>query len=229
MTAAPRPRAVLFDAYETLVFLDDPVGRLRRALEAAGHPNDHAAVARAFAAEVAYYRRNQDRGRDPGSLESLRRDCAGVFRDALDVRPPRPQATSLLMDGLVWRPFDDARPALEALSAAAFRLAVVSNWDASLPDVLTSVGLSAFFSCVSVSAVVGARKPEPAIFHHALGVLGVAPSDTVHVGNDAQLDVAGATAAGIRAVLLDRSGGAVGANPPRVESLTAVPLLVGAG
>lgn len=223
MATEPRPRAVLFDAYETLVRLDDPVGRLVGALAEAGFPNPPDAVARAFAAEVAYYRANQDRGRDWASLDLLRRDCADVLRGALDVEPPRDVACAVLLRSLVWDVFPDVIPTLDALVVAGYRLGIVSNWDVSLGDVLSDLGLAGRFDFVAVSAVVGARKPDAAIFRHALRRLGVCPGDAVHVGNDPELDVRGALGAGLRAVLLDRAAVPPLPAAPVVRRLTDLP------
>ena len=61
---------------------------------------------------------------------------------------------------------------------------------------------------VEVGAVLDSRssassKPDPAIFHLALEVLGVAPARAIHVGDMPAADVAGALAAGVRPVLVD--------------------------
>jgi putative hydrolase of the HAD superfamily len=53
------------------------------------------------------------------------------------------------------------------------------------------------------SFVVGVEKPDPAIFHRALEVLGVPPERAIHVGDTGWADVAGARAAGVRPVHLD--------------------------
>ncbi len=76
------------------------------------------------------------------------------------------------------------------------RLAVVSNWDCSLEGVLTGLGVADRFDVVSASAVVGAAKPDPAIFAHALGALGVAPANALHCGDLPEKDCVGARAPG---------------------------------
>jgi putative hydrolase of the HAD superfamily len=81
---------------------------------------------------------------------------------------------------------------------------VVSNWDVSLADVLERVGLAPLVDAVVTSAAVGAAKPSPAIFAHALGLAGVAAQDALHVGDSLDEDVRGAAACGISAVLLRR-------------------------
>jgi len=156
-----RPQAVLLDAYGTLIELDDPVGRLQSALADAGFLLAAETVATAFAAEVRFYRANHDRG--GASLRALRRDCAAVFAAARPVTPPGDVAEAVLAAGLRYRSFDDVVPALDGLAEAGCALAVVSNWDASLPGALDEVDLLDRFAVVSVSAVVDSRKPDSAI------------------------------------------------------------------
>ena len=163
---------------------DDPVGRLGAALADAGFAVATDAVVAAFAAEVRFYRANHDGGRDDSSLRSLRRDCAAVFAAALPVTPPADITEEILAAGLRYRTFDDVASVLDALAAAGCALAVASNWDASLPRVLDAAGILDRFAEVSVSAVVGARKPDSAVFRHALEALDVAPEDAAHVGDE---------------------------------------------
>ncbi|MGH2871266.1 MAG: HAD family hydrolase, partial [Solirubrobacteraceae bacterium] len=82
----------------------------------------------------------------------------------------------------------------------------VSNWDVSLLEVLELAGLGVLLDAVVSSAAVGAAKPAPAIFGHALALSGARPEHALHVGDSLAEDVAGARACGIEAVLLDRSG-----------------------
>ena len=53
---------------------------------------------------------------------------------------------------------------------------------------------------VVLPADAGAAKPDGRIFRVALEALGLAPNETAYVGNDAEVDVAAARAAGLRAV-----------------------------
>ena len=85
-------------------------------------------------------------------------------------------------------------------------LYALSNWDIALEEVLDGLGWTRFFDGLVVSAIVGAEKPDGAIFEEALRVAGVEPHQAVHVGNDPVSDVRGAAAAGIDAVLVDRRG-----------------------
>jgi len=50
---------------------------------------------------------------------------------------------------------------------------------------------------VAISAELGVAKPDPAAFHRACELLGVAPADTAMVGDSEPFDIAGARAAGL--------------------------------
>jgi putative hydrolase of the HAD superfamily len=105
-----------------------------------------------------------------------------------------------------WRIYDDVLPALEQLKARGLRLAVISNWDDRLVSLLEGLGLANHFEAIFVSALVGAHKPSPKIFHHAAALLGVAPTEILHIGDSQSEDIIGARAAGFQARRIRRSG-----------------------
>ncbi len=125
--------------------------------------------------------------------------------------------TSLLLDSLHFTAFPEAAEALASLRSRGLRIAVVSNWDCSLPGVLERVGLSEQLEAVVSSAAFGRRKPDRRIFAHALALLGAQPPQAVHIGDSLAEDVAGARAAGIRAILIQR-GGVAGRDQPRAPA-----------
>lgn len=67
---------------------------------------------------------------------------------------------------------------------AGIKVAVVSNFDTRLRQILEGLEVLDLFDVCVVSAEVGAEKPNPVIFEHALQQLGVLPEETVHVGDD---------------------------------------------
>ena len=81
------------------------------------------------------------------------------------------------------------------LRAHGLALAVVSNWDETLPELLRLFDVDT----IATSAEAGEPKPSPAVFRLALERLGVRPERALHVG-DSQADEAGARAAGLRFV-----------------------------
>ena len=219
-------RAVLLDALGTLVELQPPAPRLRVLLAEEGFELSEERAAAGVAAEIAYYLSHHLDGSDREALEGLRDRCASAMMQALEL-PGLDHATArrAMMGALEFRPFDDAPPALRALRARGLRLVVASNWDCSLPDWLAPAGLLELVDGVVTSAVVGAAKPDASIFRHALELTGVDKAEAVHVGDSLDNDVAGARAAGIRAVLVKRDG-----DPPpevaTVRSLAELPALL---
>jgi putative hydrolase of the HAD superfamily len=139
---------------------------------------------------------------DRPSLRRLRRACAAVVSEALG----RPVTVEALLEALVFTPFEDTAPALRAARAAGIRLVVVSNWDVSLHEVLARSGLDALLDGAISSAECGAAKPDPAPLRRGLRLARVAAPDAWLVGDTPEADVAGARAAGVTPVLLDRDG-----------------------
>ena len=103
----------------------------------------------------------------------------------------------------VWSLFPEAIEALDEL-AAHHRLAILSNFDTRLRTVLAQLGILARFTGIVISSEVGADKPDPWIFQHALNQAGVSADEALLVGDDPECDVAGARRAGWHAFHLDR-------------------------
>jgi putative hydrolase of the HAD superfamily len=105
-----------------------------------------------------------------------------------------------------WSVYPDVVPVLDELSRRGTLLAVVSNWDSSLPRLLERLELAPRFSAIVVSALAGVSKPSARIFEEALARTGVAADEVLHVGDHPAEDYEGAQAAGLSALLLDRMG-----------------------
>lgn len=225
-------RAVLLDAHGTLVSLEAPAPALRRLLaQRHGVQLTEEQAERAIAAEIAYYRAHLDEGRDAASVALLRGRCAGALREALAAerlldRLAPDDLTAALLASLVFRPFPEVPGVLRDLRAAGLKLIAVSNWDASLAGTLASLGLASLLDGIVTSAQAGAAKPSAEIFGAALRLAGVGPGQAVHVGDSLVEDVQGARAAGLRAVLVARSGGPVPAGVTAVGSLAELPGLL---
>lgn len=221
-------RVVLLDAFGTLLAMDPPAPVLAGLLADAGYPFPEPRVAHALAVEIVHYRAHMQVAADTDGLAALRAECAGVLvRELGPGAPPVPLATELLVASLRFRLHPDALPAMDALEAEGMVLGVVSNWDCALPVHLEHLGVRDRFGVVAASAAVGHRKPDPGIFAHALAALDVAPTQALHVGDQWDEDVLGARAAGVRALLLDRTPGAVPGDDV-VTSLMQVPARVAA-
>ena len=225
-------RAVLLDAMGTLVELEPPAPRLRAQLrERAGLDLTEAEAQAAILEEIAFYRVHHREGHDRASLFVLRRRCAAALRAALPEAGrdlPLATVTDALMGALRFRAYPEAPAALERLREVGVRRVVVSNWDVSLHAVLQRIGLARLVSGTITSAELGASKPSPGPFRHALTIAGVPARDAMMVGNSVAEDVDGARAAGVAPVLLVR-GGAAPADldgVPVIRSLRELPALV---
>lgn len=223
-------KAVLLDVLGTLVELEAPAPALRGEIERRiGIDVGEERAAAAFAAEIGYYLAHHLEGRDMDAVDDLRDRCAEEIRRTLALDElDHATAREAMLAALRFRAFPDALPLLRALREHGVRVVAASNWDASLPEALERTGLAPYLDGAVSSAVVGAAKPEPAVFRAALEHAGCAPDEAFHVGDSPQGDVDGARALGIPVALLDRQGSLP--DPPpgvsKVSSLAEVPSVI---
>jgi putative hydrolase of the HAD superfamily len=117
-----------------------------------------------------------------------------------------------------WQIYDDVRSTLAELGRRQYRLGIISNFDSRLIPLLDDLGLTRHFDSIHISSREGAAKPDPAIFRAALARDRL--TSAWHIGDSLAEDIAGAEAAGLRAVWVDRAGcGTDPARRPRVTNL----------
>ena len=120
------------------------------------------------------------------------------------------------------------RPMLARL-ARGLRLGIVSNFTGNLRECLDELELSALFSVVIDSTVVGASKPDPSVFVSALSALRMAPGSVWFVGDNPESDLRPASALGMTTCWLTPASRAA---PPglvpahRIDSLLDIEGLV---
>jgi len=151
----------------------------------------------------------------------LERASGVALKDGL-ARRATEHIRDAFMTPSAWRVFPDVRPALDRLADDGVRLAVVSNWDSRLPQVLEMLELASYFEETAVSHLEGVEKPDPRIFHRVLDRLDIGPEMAIHVGDVPELDLDGARAAGIHGVLVNRRGKIDSALKP-LDDLTPLP------
>jgi len=120
--------------------------------------------------------------------------------------------------------YEDALPTLEDLRRRGLKLGLLSNTSRDLDLFVAHHGLAV--DAVLTSHAHGKTKPHEAIFRALLARLDVAPHEAAMVGDDAEADIDGARAIGMRAVLFDRDG-RYPADPERLEDLRALPAALG--
>lgn len=104
--------------------------------------------------------------------------------------------------------YDDALPLLRAVRLAGLPAGILTDVPYGMPARLVAHDTEPFLPLVCAvlsSEQVGWRKPRPEGFLALCTVIGVPPQNMVYIGDEAK-DIAGAHAAGMRAILLDRGG-----------------------
>lgn len=201
-------RAVLFDAFGTLVHPEPGWERLRRECLAVVHGTwtgrrigfqqffDQCEVARVAQADGSL-RRPDHAMRFASALIH----CGAPPEQALAWAPGAAERYHQLQQSLV-HAYDQPHAPVRALREQGYRIGVVSNYahGGVLRRALDRVGLLEMVDALVVSSDVGHLKPHPAIFEAALRALGAARESTVMVGDDVARDVIGARRVGMRAV-----------------------------
>ena len=193
-----KPKVVLFDLWMTLVFglSEDPILTLQGMLKhrKPGEPLDPEFLTKCLTTNI----------KDPGRFL---REVACSF----DLRVPRGTVTAFkrLLDSerKAATPYDDAHEVLKQLRLAGYRLGLISNlWPFPVHGIFKQMGLGAHFEHLIYSFEVGVRKPAGGIFEHSTRLFGVDAGDCVMIGDSLSSDIEGGLAAGMKAILIDRSG-----------------------
>lgn len=228
------PRAVLFDWDGTLVYgvpaPPSPVAAMAALLAERGHPAASAFEA-AFASVLPPYH--------PGAIAvtPVLDDLVGQALRASGGDAPAALVEACCeafctADCAAMSVFDDARAIVASLKYRGFRLAVVSNTllrERYFRTKLAAAGLAGYFDAVVCSADTGYGKPHPAPYRAALRALGTAPADALFVGDRPETDIAGALAAGVPAVRIDREAAAPDAAARTIDRLSGLNLYLGEG
>jgi HAD superfamily hydrolase (TIGR01509 family) len=98
-------------------------------------------------------------------------------------------------------------------------LAVISNADGQIAEVLGRCGIVDCFEILTDSGIVGKEKPHPEIFAAAVRSLGVSAAQSIYIGDVYSVDYLGATRFGMQSILFDVAGAYRDRGLPRVESL----------
>jgi putative hydrolase of the HAD superfamily len=103
-----------------------------------------------------------------------------------------------------WYVYPDVIPALKQWQQSGVQLGILSNFDSRLYTVLKVLGLSPYFSTITISTEVGAAKPQASTFMTALAKYQCSPQSAWHIGDSWEDDIVGATSVGMAALWLDR-------------------------
>lgn len=222
--------AVLFDAGGVLVDLD--YSYLRRLISPLVGEVEPSALSHA---EAHARREINNTVRGGGRTSDAWRDYFHVILGRVGVREDRQAA---LIDTLheahtrfgLWSvACEGAIETVRVIAAQGIRVGVVSNAEGQIEGSLGHAGFGGLFETVVDSHLVGVEKPDPEIFRIALKRMALRAENTLYVGDLPEVDVRGARAAGLSAVLLDRHDLYLDEAMPRVRQLQDLLALLPAG
>ncbi len=235
---AGRLEGVLFDYGETLVSFTRPDAalaeasqRIVAALDASGRRAPDTGTLRATVLDrVEREVQEHDRGAALAEIDVMEASRRAYHAVGLDLEADLLDEVLRLEQEAWWHGAHvdpDAVALLDTLRRDGIRVGICSNAPyrlRSLRAQLTHLGLDAHLDAVTFSTEVGWRKPSPRIFAAALRALGTDPAHTVMVGDSERGDIAGAHRAGMRSVLVNRTGAEVASGADAViVRLSALP------
>jgi putative hydrolase of the HAD superfamily len=211
--AITTPPVITFDAGQTLVDLD--LDFLARRLSERGL--EVAPRALAAAAPGAWQRYDElvdaGTGRAWHALMTTLLEGAG----ARDVEPVVAWLWSEQPRANLWRrPITEMVDLARELARSGARLAVLSNSEGRLAELLEEISIADPFAVVVDSGKVGIEKPDRRIFDYTLAALGGEGVDPIHIGDSWAADIVGARDAGWRAIWYGRGVRPTG--DPRIAS-----------
>jgi len=120
--------------------------------------------------------------------------------------------------------YDDTLEALSSWRRRGYRIGILSNAPWGTPpwawhEELARHGLAERCDLALFCGEVGWRKPARPLFRAALNRFACRPEDCVFVGDDPRWDVYGARRAGIKPLLIDRTGADADGTQPDLRSL----------
>jgi 2-haloacid dehalogenase len=180
-----------FDCYGTLI---DWNGGIRRAL------------ARAFGEPRADEQLRRFHEIEPGLQKDGRRRYREVLTEAMrELGAGGDRVTALAESLPEWSAFPDVRPALEALRAQGWRLAILSNTDRDYIDAsIRQIGVP--IDLAIVASEIGSYKPAARHWTEFFARTGADRARHVHVAASLFHDIAPAAILGLRAVWINRLG-----------------------
>lgn len=207
-------RGVVFDLGSTLIrfegewsdVLAESRGALVEALRALGIEVDPVAFSSEFHRRMRVYYEERE-------TEFIEFTTAYVLRAVLaDFRHPsvpeevvrRALHQMYAITELHWRPMPEVYRILDELQQAAHRLGLISNSgdEANVQRLIDRARLRPYFDPILISAGMGLRKPNPAVFQRVLQAWKLRPDQVVMVGDSLGADILGAQNAGLHHIWL---------------------------
>ncbi|AFZ53729.1 HAD-IA family hydrolase [Cyanobacterium aponinum] len=103
-----------------------------------------------------------------------------------------------------WFIYDEVVSCLKKWQNQDIQLAMISNFDTRIYDVLKNLNLATYFQTITISSLTGVAKPHPQIFLKALEKHDCQPQEAWYIGDSKQEDYWGAKSVGMQSFWLNR-------------------------
>ncbi|MBK1876592.1 HAD-IA family hydrolase [Pelagicoccus mobilis] len=199
-------KAITFDAGHTLYHPYPSVGAVYQEVmrqHGLDYPEDQL--------EEGFRRAFRSVSKDKTVLDGEQREWSywqSIVKESISHLSPQPSDfDALFLDlwnefgkGNRWKPESTAKETLTELRKRGYKIAVLSNWDSRVHQVLAETDFTPLLDHVFVSSEIGHEKPDREIFSHCEAKLELTPEQILHIGDSFQHDIEGASAAGWNAI-----------------------------
>ena len=225
------PCYVFFDVDDTLIewTVSWPEAFVRAAREVGVAVSPDASLAALNTALSTFYTDLVHRHADDEDDRGFWLAYDGRVLETLGVKRGLRQATERVVEILTHpdsrRLYADVPDVLRGLSHNGAKLGIITGRPRAAPD-LEALGVRSYFHLLIDAFAARSGKDEGHMFHLAAEAAAKDDVPAWHIGDSYHADVLGARAAGLRPVLLDRTGAHEEVDCPRIESLSELPSLL---
>lgn len=200
MTLDPDPIGVVtFDSFSTLVDVEST------AVAVEGYVDEPVAFAHEWHSRAAYYGIVANHVDAYHTYYDFHRLALEYLFEAADIAATSDELDEITSVYREMRPFDDVRPAMEALRDAGYEVGIVSNGNPEMLDSLQrSVGIGDLVEEAVSAHEIERYKPAVDLYRHAADRFDRPIGELCHVANGS-VDMMGAKHAGMQAAWCNRT------------------------
>ena len=103
-----------------------------------------------------------------------------------------------------WQIYPDTIPTLKKLKDMNFKITITSNFDSRIYKVCDHFQINKYIDSFTISSEAGYSKPDKKLFFKSLDRIGSVPLESLHVGDDYELDYVPSNEIGMKSLLINR-------------------------
>ena len=205
------------------------------------HDSDEAFYQKIYSNQEAYKKRGETTFSERPPLEVWRDYILKEYEIKTDALEPIAESLSFTYDyiRMVNNPRPNLKPMLEQLREMGMKIGIITNTiSMSFADhIMKEYDVLPYFRVIVKSCEFGTRKPHPAIFEHAMNLIGSSAASTCYVGDTISRDVLGSRNAGLELAIKIRNSSIAhrdtafqGADAPKadyeIDDLIEIPRII---